>query len=123
LEGKSESFHEVCSIYIPRIPPLPKSFLRVLEQIQGIVEKHASTGPTPASTLAKLGSRIRKAGKDAKRSLADQEEIRDLNRRLQEVVEEFQVGTAKLALENASLMPFGSGRDSHERRAIDASSA
>jgi hypothetical protein len=65
----------------------------MLEQIQGAVEKHTSSAPTPTSTLAKLGSRLKKSGQNAKRLLDDQEEIKELNRRLQEVVEEFQVRT------------------------------
>jgi hypothetical protein len=70
-----------------------KMFRRVLEQIRVAVEKHMSSGPTraPTGTLAKLGSWLKRSGKDARRLVADQEEIIDLNRRLQAVVEEFEV--------------------------------
>jgi hypothetical protein len=91
LEGKGHSFHGVRHIYLVRTQRLPNSFRRVLEEIQGAVEKRVAVGPIPTGVLARIGNRIKKSGKEAKRLFADQEEIKDLNRRLQEVVEEFQV--------------------------------
>jgi hypothetical protein len=121
LEGKSGKSYEVRHIQLERILDLPDSFGRVLEQIQGAVEKRVAAGPTPIGTLAKLGSRLKKSGKNAKRLLVDQDEIKELNRRLQEVVEEFQVRSYSLA--GAALMLNIPGRDSHERRAVYTSRA
>jgi hypothetical protein len=73
---------------------LPDLSGSVLEEIRGAVDERISASPaSPAPTRKReqVTSWLRKASKDTKRLLSDQDEIKELRRKLLEVVNEFQV--------------------------------
>jgi hypothetical protein len=71
----------------------PLSYLsrRVLEEIQVVVEKRLPSTTPPTRKRDKISGWLRKTGKDVFLSEKIEEEIQEMRRKLQEVVEEFEV--------------------------------
>jgi hypothetical protein len=69
--------------------------IRVLDEIKAAVEKRVHSDPQPARKRDLLLASIRKKAKDTKRKYKDQDEIEEMRRKLQSVVDGFMVGTLR----------------------------
>jgi hypothetical protein len=67
----------------------------VLEEIKVAVEKRVHSNPEPARKRDILLSSIRKKATDAKRKYKDQDEIEEMRRKLQSVVDGFMVSVLR----------------------------
>jgi hypothetical protein len=79
----------------------------VLEEIEAAVHERVPSRPTPTKRSSRIFATVRRAITDTSRLSADKEKIKNMQQKLQDIMNQFEVRTPLFTCATADRCPFG----------------